>query len=199
MLGTMDTTSALDRREALPELIGDPTEFLIVAGLAGAAKDVGAHTSESSNTFLFGGAMAGATMTGLGLALAQPRRRVLVVTGDGDLLMSLGSLATIGVMQPTNLAIICVDNELYGETGNQFTHTQAGVDLGAVARGCGITIVHHVKVSDEMPAAAAALRARAGPVFVLLKAHGGPPPAYSRNWHAEETKTAFRRSLLGTR
>ena len=76
-------------------------------------------------------------MIGLGLALAQPKRRVLVITGDGEMLMGLGSLATIGVQQPRNLAVVVIDNERYGETGMQATHTAHGVDLAAVAQACG--------------------------------------------------------------
>jgi thiamine pyrophosphate-dependent acetolactate synthase large subunit-like protein len=190
---------SLDRRVAIPKLIGNPDDFLIVAGLAGTAKDIGSLTREAPNTFLFGGAMGGATMAGLGLALAQPKRRVLVATGDGDLLMSLGSLATIAAVAPANLAVLCVDNELYGETGNQRTHTGFATNLAVVAQGCGIPVVHEVATEREIEAAANALRTSNGPVFVLLKVDGGPPPAYSRNWHADETKTAFRRALLGRR
>ena len=128
----------LDRRTAVPRLIGDPSDFLIVSGLAGAAKDVGHLTGEAPNCFLLGGAMGAATMMGLGLALVQPERRVLVVTGDGELLMSLGALTNVGVMQPANLAILCVDNSHYGETGHQRSHTALGVDLAAIAQGAGI-------------------------------------------------------------
>ena len=80
-------------------------------------------------------------MIGLGLALAQPRRRVLVVTGDGEMLMGLGALATIGVQRPANLSIVVIDNERYGETGMQTTHTAHGIDLAAVARACGFNVV----------------------------------------------------------
>ena len=106
----------LDRAEAVPALVGNPDDFLIVAGLAGPAKDIGALTRDGANAFIFAGAMGGAVTTALGLALAQPNKRVLCVTGDGDLLMSLGALATVGVMQPSNLSIVCVDNALYQET-----------------------------------------------------------------------------------
>ncbi|MEM9357149.1 MAG: thiamine pyrophosphate-dependent enzyme, partial [Pseudomonadota bacterium] len=128
----------LDRAEAVPALIGNSGDFLIIAGLAGPAKDIGALTKDGDNAFIFAGAMGGAVTTALGLALAQPDKRVLCVTGDGDLLMSLGALATVGVMQPTNLSIVCVDNALYQETGGQTSHTGLGVDLATVASGCGI-------------------------------------------------------------
>lgn len=192
-------SSSLDRREAIPKLFGDPSDFLIVASLAGAAKDIGALTRETPNAFLLGGAMGAATMTGLGLALAQPDRRVVVVVGDGDLLMSMSSLATIGIMKPRNLAIVCVDNELYGETGNQATHTGQGVDLRVVASGCGISVTHEVTDDAALVQAARLLRQSESPIFILLKVNGGPPPAYRRNWHAHETKSAFRHALLGSR
>ena len=82
--------------------------------------------------------MGAPCMIGLGLALAQPKKQVLVVTGDGDLLMNVGALATIAVMNPPNLAIVCVDNGHYGETGWQKSHTSLGVDLEKIAIGSGI-------------------------------------------------------------
>jgi thiamine pyrophosphate-dependent acetolactate synthase large subunit-like protein len=199
MTNAQKISPGLDRREAIPKLFGDPGDFLIVAGLAGTARDIGALTKEAPNAFLFGGSMGGATMTGLGLALAQPDRRVVVVTGDGDLLMAIGSLATIGIMKPKNLAIVCVDNELYGETGNQVTHTGQGVDLRVVASGCGIPVTYEVTNEAELVQAARLLRQSESPMFILLKVNGGPPPVYRRNWHAHESKSAFRRALLGKR
>lgn len=189
----------IDRSEAVPAIIGDPADFLIVSGLAGSAKDIGALTRETPNTFLFGGAMGGALTTALGLALAQPTRRVLVVTGDGDLLMSLGALATIGAMQPSNLAVLCVDNARYQETGDQRTHTSMGVDLAQVATGCGFGVTRDVSTMDAIAEARTALRQSNGPVFVLLRVSEAPPPKYARNWHAQEAKTAFRKALLGHR
>ena len=82
--------------------------------------------------------MGGAAMIGLGLALAKPSVKVAVITGDGEMLMGMGSLATIGVQRPANLAVIVFDNQHYGETGMQASHTDGGVDLVGVARACGI-------------------------------------------------------------
>jgi phosphonopyruvate decarboxylase len=128
----------LDRLEAVPALIGRHEDFLIVAGLAGTSRDVAALTGDGAHTYSMAGAMGGAAMIGLGLALARPDRRVLVVTGDGELLMNIGALATIAVMNPPNLAIVCVDNGHYGETGWQKSHTSLGVDLEKIAAGSGI-------------------------------------------------------------
>src|SRR5690349_9591407 len=100
----------LDRRHAVPALIGRHEDFLIVTGLAGTARDIAHLTNDGAHTFTMAGAMGGATAMALGLALAQPGRRVLAITGDGELLMNVGTLATIGVLNPPNLAIVCVDN-----------------------------------------------------------------------------------------
>ena len=119
----------LDRNEAVPQLVGRHEDFLIVAGLAGTARDDLTFLSQDApHVFALAGAMGSATSIGLGLALARPERRVLVVTGDGELLMNVGTLATAAVMNPPNLAIVCVDNGRYGETGWQKSHTSLGVD-----------------------------------------------------------------------
>lgn len=193
------TDYTLDRKEAVPALIGDPSDLLIVAGLAGTAKDIAALTNESPNVYLMGGAMGAAVPFALGLAFAQPERRVLAVTGDGDLMMSIGALATVGVMQPPNLGILCVDNGHYGETGYQQGHTSRGVDLAAIARGSGIATAHTVTTEADYAAAAQALRRSNGPAFVLLKVSTAEPPRFRRNFDAVERKAVFRRALLGIR
>lgn len=193
------TDDMLDRKKAVPALIGDPSDLLIVAGLAGTAKDIAALTEEGPNVYLMGGAMGAAVPFALGLAFAQPERRVLAVTGDGDLMMSVGALATVGVMQPPNLGILCVDNGHYGETGYQQGHTSRGVDLAAIARGSGIATTHTVTTEADYAAAAQALRRSNGPSFVLLKVSIAEPPRYKRNFDAVERKAIFRRALLGTR
>ncbi len=187
----------LPRVEAVPALIGDPDDFLIVAGLAGPAKDIGTLTNDGANAFIFAGAMGGAVTTALGLAIAQPTKRVLCVTGDGDLLMSLGALATVGVVQPSNLAIVCVDNALYQETGGQSSHTGMGINLADVAGGCGIKTTREARTADEIKDAAQVLRQSNGPSFVLLRVDATPPPKSKRNLQASEAKERFRQALLG--
>ena len=128
----------LERRAAMATLLADRgDDLLVVPGLGSTCWDVAAAGDNDRNFYLWG-AMGGAAMIGLGLALAQPKRRVAVITGDGEMLMGLGSLATIGVQRPPNLAIIVFDNGVYGETGMQPSHTQSGVDLLKVAGACGI-------------------------------------------------------------
>jgi thiamine pyrophosphate-dependent acetolactate synthase large subunit-like protein len=159
----------LDRNHAVPALIGAPADFLMVAGLAGTAYELAAITDDGDNLYALGGAMGAALSMGLGLALSQPKRRVLVATGDGELLMNVGTLATISVMQPANLSILCVDNGHYGETGFQRSHTSLGVDLEQMAIGAGIGSTMTIEREDQLPAGARMLRESNGPCFVLLK------------------------------
>jgi len=127
----------LDRRAATAALVSACPNALVIAGLGSASYDLYAAGDRSSNFYLWG-AMGGAAAMGLGLALAQPRRPVLVLTGDGEQLMGLGTLATIGVQRPSNLAIVVLDNGHYAETGMQRSHTALGVSLPAVAAACGV-------------------------------------------------------------
>src|SRR5947199_6356778 len=120
----------LHRRAVAAELLRDRGDLLVIAGLGAPNWDVTA-AGDHANNFPLWGAMGSAAMIGLGLALAQPRRRVLVITGDGEMLMALGALATIAVQRPANLTLVVLDNERYGETGMQKTHTAYGVDLPA--------------------------------------------------------------------
>ncbi len=108
----------------------------MVTGLGAPTYDAAAAGDRALNFYLWG-AMGGAAMVGLGLALAQPRRRVLVLTGDGEMLMGMGSLATIAAAGAPNLAIAVLDNGRYGETGAQPSHTAGATDLAAVAAACG--------------------------------------------------------------
>ena len=189
----------LDRCSAVPAVIGDPSDFLIVGGLSGSAKDVGHLTQETPNTYLLGGAMGAAMCMGLGLALAQPDKRVLVVSGDGEFLMNASSLATIGYMRPSNLALLCVDNGHYGETGHQESHTYRNADLAMIARGSGIDLTLTVRSETQFKDAAQVLRTNEGPSFVLLRVNETAPPDYGRNFDAVETKVHFRRGLLAQR
>src|SRR5205807_5859918 len=112
----------LRRRDVVSQLLKDRGQLMVIAGLGSTAWDITA-AGDHDLSFPMWGAMGQAAMMGLGLALAQPKRRVLVVTGDGEMLMGIGSLATIGVQQPANLTVVVIDNERYGETGMQRTHT----------------------------------------------------------------------------
>ena len=190
-----DIRFELDRRDAVPRILGDAGEFLIVSGLAGASKDVAAATDDSDKVFTMAGAMGAAVSIGVGLALARPAKQVLVVTGDGELLMNLGTLATAAVMDPKNLSILCVDNGHYGETGYQRTHTSFGTDLEAVARATGISHTQTVDQQEEIPSGRDLLRNRDGLSFVLLRVKATEPPRYKRNLRADECRVRFRKAL----
>ena len=152
-----------------------PGDLLVVAGLGSTAWDVTAAGDRPLN-FPLWGAMGGAAMVGLGLALAQPERRVLVITGDGELLMGMGSLATIASQRPANLAIVVFDNERYGETGMQATHTAHGVDLASIAVACGFPLTGTVREQRELDAAAPVIRTAPGPVLYVAKVRAEPLP-----------------------
>ncbi|MGK0170244.1 MAG: thiamine pyrophosphate-dependent acetolactate synthase large subunit-like protein [Gammaproteobacteria bacterium] len=187
----------LDRKIAVPRLIGNPGDFLFVSGLAGTAKDLAHLTKDGDNLYALAGAMGAATMMGLGLALAQPDRRVLVATGDGELLMNVGALATISVLNPPNLSIVCVDNGHYGETGYQLSHTSLGVDLEQMAIGAGIKSTRTVSEESQLEDAARALRESNGTSFVLLKVAPTEPASYQRDLRPAATRHRFMRALLG--
>ena len=132
----MTGAAVLERRKLVKDLLVDRRDLLVVCGLGSPTYDVAAAGDHPLNFYLWA-AMGGAAMIGLGLALAKPERRVAVFTGDGEQLMGMGALATIGVRRPANLAIVVLDNGHYGETGMQASHTTGGVDLVAVAKACG--------------------------------------------------------------
>jgi thiamine pyrophosphate-dependent acetolactate synthase large subunit-like protein len=185
----------LDRSEAVPKLIGRHEDFLFISGLGGTACDVGAVTGDSAHVYSLGGAMGAPTMMGLGLALARPDKRVLVVTGDGDLLMSVGSLATIAVIDPPNLAIVCVDNGHYGETGWQQSHTSLGVDLEKMAIGAGIKRTRTVAIEADIADGARMIREGNGTSFVVLRVKPTEPAKFKRNFDASFTRDRFKAAL----
>src|SRR5712691_6784227 len=186
----------LERSEAVPKLIGRHEDFLLIAGLGGSARDVGAVTGDAAHVYSLGGAMGAPCMMGLGLALARPDKRVLVVTGDGDLLMNVGALATIAVIDPPNLAIVCVDNGHYGETGWQKSHTSLGVDLEKMAAGAGIKRTQTVAVEADIAAGARLIREGNGTAFVVLRVRPTEPAPFRRNFDASFCRDRFRKALL---
>src|SRR5579871_1354635 len=133
----MSKANLLDRRQVVFSLLADRKDAIVVGGLGASTYDIAAAGDHDRNLYLWG-AMGGAVTMGLGLALAQPKLPVVVITGDGEMLMGMGSLATVGLQKPGNLSIIVLDNESYGETGGQASHTGTNTDLVGVARACGI-------------------------------------------------------------
>ena len=188
--------ATLHRREVVGNLLSEREDLLVVAGLGSTAWDITA-AGDSPLSFPTWGAMGQAAMIGLGLALAQPARRVLVVTGDGEMLMGLGALATIGVQQPRNLAVVVIDNERYGETGMQATHTAHGVDLAAVARACGFMQSTEIRKRREVESLRETIHAGAGPVFAAIKVIDEKLPLVLPPHDGVLLKTRLRRALLG--
>jgi thiamine pyrophosphate-dependent acetolactate synthase large subunit-like protein len=190
--------AGLDRRRVVRALLDRRGALLVVAGLGSAAWDCTA-AGDHPLTFPLWGAMGSACMMGLGLALAQPRRRVLVVTGDGEMLMGLGSLATIGAQRPANLAVVVLDNERYGETGMQKTHTAYGVDLAALARSCGFAETRIVRKSAEIAAMRSGVYGGRGPLFYQVKVKPETLPLALPPRDGAYLKQRFREALLGRR
>jgi len=158
----------LERRSVVRALLEDRGEMLAIGGLGAPAWDITAAGDCPQNLPLWGG-MGGAAVMGLGLALAQPTKPVLVITGDGEMLMGVGSLATIATKQPRNLSVVVLDNEHYGETGMQETATRHGVDLAGMAKAAGIADSRKVTTPAELLALRDAIRAGHGPIFAQVK------------------------------
>ena len=179
----------MKRRDVVKKLLSARKDLLVVAGLGSTAWDITA-AGDSPLNFPMWGAMGQAAMIGRGLALAQPKRRVLVITGDGEMLMGMGSLATIGVQKPPNLTVVVIDNERYGETGMQETHTAHGIDLNGVARACGLNVV-------DFNDLAKAIHEAKGPNFAVVKVDAEKIPLVLPPREGALLKARFRRALLG--
>ena len=182
------------RREVVKKLLENRGDLLVIAGLGSTAWDITA-AGDSPLSFPMWGAMGQAAMFGLGLALAQPKRRVLVITGDGEMLMGLGSLATIGVQRPPNLAVIVFDNAVYGETGGQPSHTQGGVDLVAVARASGFAQCFDVRDAAGLADLAARLKDLRATLFARVAISAEEPPRVLPEKDGVALKQRFRAAL----
>jgi thiamine pyrophosphate-dependent acetolactate synthase large subunit-like protein len=196
MTGQSTQSLKLDRRQVVTDLLADRGDLLVIAGLGAPCWDVTA-AGDHALTFPLWGAMGLAASMGLGLALAQPDRRVLVVTGDGEMLMGIGSLASIAVQAPKNLAIAVLDNQHYGETGMQETATAHGTDLAAMAAGAGIPVCGTARDLVDVGPAIAALRQAAGPVFQVFKVKADTLPKSLPPRDGAYLKDRFRNALLG--
>ena len=201
-------SKAMLRRRPLVKKIleGADDNLLVIAGLGSSNWDITEAGDRPLNMPLWG-AMGAPVGMGLGLALAQPGKRVLVITGDGDMLMSLGSLATVATQQPENLAIVVLDNEKFGETGNQATHTSprnngptdsgAGTDLSLIAKGCGIADAGIVREAGEVAQLVKDARTKKGPVFRVVKVMVDKLEFVMPPQDGAHLKDRFRQALLG--
>lgn len=191
----------LHRRDVVNHILYQRGDLLVVAGLGAPAWDVTA-AGDHPLSFPLWGAMGGAAMIGLGLALAQPKRKVLVVTGDGEMLMGLGSLAVIGSHKPRNLSIVVLDNEQYGETGMQDTVTASGVDLAGIAKSAGFTTTMSIKTKSELSLLKNQIykvsKTTSGPLFAQVKVDPEKLPLVLPPREGAYLKNRFRIALLGT-
>lgn len=187
--------AGLERRAAMARLLADrDDDLLVVPGLGSTCWDLAAAGDNDRNFYLWG-AMGGAAMIGLGLALAQPDKRVAVITGDGEMLMGLGSLATIGIQRPKNLAVIVFDNGVYGETGMQPSHTQSGVDLLKVAGACGIDPCLDVRDEAALADLAGRLKGLNRTLFARVAIEASEPPRVLPLRDGVALKQRFRAAL----
>jgi thiamine pyrophosphate-dependent acetolactate synthase large subunit-like protein len=163
------TLSTMDRRLAVKKLLDRRDGALVVTGLGSPSYDVHAAGDRDDNYYLWG-AMGGAALVGLGLAQAQPDKRVMVITGDGEQLMAFGALATISVAKPKNLDLIVLDNQHFGETGMQSSHTGKGISFDRVASAVGFAETAELRTLEEVDNLTAQLSEPAsGPRLFVLK------------------------------
>jgi thiamine pyrophosphate-dependent acetolactate synthase large subunit-like protein len=186
----------LRRREIVRAILAERGDMLVIGGLGSAAWDI-TEAGDSPLNFPLWGAMGGTIAIALGLAIAQPQRRTLALSGDGDLLMGVGSLATVAVQAPGNLAIVALDNERYGETGMQETATASGVDLTGIARACGFPVAATIRDQAQFAAALPQIRGAAGLCFFTIKVRAEKLPLVLPPKDGSELKLRFRRALLG--
>jgi thiamine pyrophosphate-dependent acetolactate synthase large subunit-like protein len=197
----------LQRRPLVKKILaGADANLLVIGGLGSSNWDITDAGDRPLNMPLWG-AMGAAVGMGLGLAMAQPGKRVLVITGDGDMLMSVGSLATVATQQPENLAIVVLDNEKFGETGNQATHTSprnngptdsgAGADLSLIAKGCGIADTGIVREAGEVAQLVKDARSKKGPIFRVVKVMVEKLDFVMPPQDGAHLKDRFRQALLG--
>ena len=186
-----------ERRAAMATLLANrPKNLFVVPGLGSCTWDTFAAGDDDRNFYLWG-AMGGAAMIGLGLAMARPDIRVAVVTGDGEMLMGMGSLATIAVQKPKNLSVIVLDNEHYGETGMQETHTRFGVDLVGMAKAAGFPDTRLVQTTDEVKKLRDAVHNGEGPLFAVVKIDPEKLPLVLPPSEGAHLKNRMREAILG--
>jgi thiamine pyrophosphate-dependent acetolactate synthase large subunit-like protein len=162
----------MTRFEATRVIVAAVGDAPVIASLGHPAYDLYAAGDRPQNFYTWG-SMGLASSIGLGLALARPDVRVVVLDGDGSLLMNLGSLATIGLLGPKNLVVIVMDNQEYATTGGQPTPTAHGADLEAAARAMAIAMTATVRTEDELRDRLAAT----GPLFIVAKVQESAPTA----------------------
>ncbi len=188
-------TGTIDRRDLLPQLFPKPEEWLFVSGLAGASRDAAALTHDGANLYSMAGAMGAAVPMGLGMALSAPGHKVAVITGDGEMLMGVGSLVTVAAARPQNLTIVCQDNAMHGETGRQTGHTAGTANLEAIAQGSGIASTLTISETDQIADAAAFITQAPGPRFLVVRVLPTPPCDFKRDLDMAACRVRFRQAF----
>ena len=189
--------SGLHRRELVAGLLrGRDGDLLVVAGLGSSCWDV-CDAGDRAENFYVWGAMGGATMIGFGVARARPDKRVLVITGDGDMLMGMGSFATIANNPAANFAVLVLDNSAYGETGGQPTHTTGPTDLAAIAKGAGIATTETITKESEVGRLKELMLETPGPVVAVAKILYEPLQFVLPSNNGPYLKDRFRVTILG--
>lgn len=186
----------LKRRDVVTRILSRREDAAVVTGIGNAVHDVAACGDDPRNMYL-AGIMGGASMVAFGVALAQPKRRVVVITGDGELLAGIGSLASIGVQKPKNLAIVVIDNQAYGATGNQLTHTAAGLDLVGIAAASGFAKSTLITDAAGLDAAMADIYDRPGPYFAVVKVQTVTGPRLGVSRDGTYVARRFRAAMTG--
>ena len=190
----MTGNTNIERRQAVRRILANRGETLVVCGLGSSTYDVFAAGDHDRNFYLWG-AMGGAVMIGLGLAIAQPDKPVLVITGDGEALMGLGALASVSAQKPDNLMIMVLDNAHFGETGMQPSHTGHGIDLTKIASGCGFNNSQTITDYDALDAFSNTPNAANGPRFAVVKITTDNPDRALPNLDGVYIKNRIRSSL----
>lgn len=164
----MTMTGSLDRRAVTAKLLEDRGDLLVVTGLGSPSYDVMAAGDHDLNYYLWA-AMGSAATVGFGLAMTQRERPVLVLTGDGEMLMGLGALASIGQKLPPNLTIAVLDNGHYGETGMQTSHTGRDIELARFAEAANFPWTRVVTDMDGVSDLRTRMQAQTGTSFAAIK------------------------------
>ena len=193
-MGEMTIGGPLDRREAVSRLLAGRKDLLVVTGLGSSSYDVMAAGDHDNNYYLWA-AMGSAATVGLGLASAQPGRSVLVVTGDGELMMGLGALATIAVRKPANLTIAVLDNGHFGETGMQRSHAGHGIEIDRVAASLGFSWSKDIRDLSGVDDLRDRLSTRDGPKLATIKVKADDPPRVLPPRDGVYVKNRFRAAL----
>jgi thiamine pyrophosphate-dependent acetolactate synthase large subunit-like protein len=186
--------AALDRRKVVAELLKDREGLLVVTGLGSPSYDGMAAGDHDHNYYLWA-AMGSAATVGFGLAMAQPSRPVMVLTGDGEMLMGLGALATIAQKKPPNLSIVVLDNEHYGETGMQASHTGRGIALDKIAAACNFDWTTEITDITSVISLRERLHRRAGTLLATIKVRPNNPPRVLPPRDGVHIKNRFRAAL----